>query len=436
MKVLVVGALGFIGRQVVASLLDHGHQVVAAVRNRRRGELPVGVEGIDCDLARDTDPAQWRPRLLGVDAVVNAGGVLKGGPELLDAVHCQMPLALARAAAELGLARFVQISALGDPRDGDFVASKHRGDLALIECGMPVTVLRPSLVYALAGSYGGSSLLRALAAAPWWIPVPGFGRQLIQPLHVHDLAEIVVAALEPAAPIAVDGLSSTALSIHPVVGPEQLQLGQFLRSLRRWLRLPDARLLPVPMLRLAGALGDRLGDGPLGSAMVRMVARGNTATLADHARLQEQFGQAPRALAEWLAREPSHVQDGWHARLYPLAPLLRIGLGLTCLLSAVAGFALTPAELSVLAAPLQLPEWLGWLLGYGGSAADAVLGAMLLGNWRTRLAGNLLLMLVLGYTLVLGIGLPGLWLDPWGALAKNLAILPAILVWRVLEDRR
>ena len=90
----------------------------------------------------------------------------------------------------------------------------------------------------------------------------------------------------------------------------------------------------------------------------------------------------------------------------------------------------------MLAAPLQLPEWLGWLLGYGGSAVDAALGAMLLGNWRARLAGNVLLLVVLAYTLILGVGMPGLWLDPWGALAKNLTILPAILVWRVLDDRR
>lgn len=430
MKVLVIGALGFIGRQVVASLRAHGHEVVAGVRGGRRGELPTDVPAIDCDLARDIDPAMWLPRLQGVDAVVNAGGLLKGTPALLETVHCQAPLALARAAAELGIGHFVQISALGDPRDGEFVASKHRGDQALLGCGLPVTVLRPSLVYALAGSYGGSSLLRALAAAPWLIPVPGFGRQIIQPLHVHDLAEIVVAALERG--------PQQGGAIHAVVGPEQLQLGAFLRSSRRWLRLPDARLLPVPMalLRLAGAVGDRLGDGPLGSAMVRMVARGNAATLADHAALKQEFGQTPRSLSEWMVREPSQTQDRWHARLYPLAPLLRFGMGLTCLLSAIAGFAQTPAAISVLAAPLHLPEWLGWTLGYGGSALDALLGAMLLGNWRARLAANALLLVVIGYTLILGIGMPGLWLDPWGALAKNLTILPAILVWRVLDDRR
>lgn len=432
MKVLVAGALGFIGRHLVAALRERGHAVVAAVRAGRRGEVADGLETVECDFERDIDPATWLPRLAGVDAVVNAAGVLKASAQRFEAIHAQAPLALARAAAELGLRRFVQVSALGDPRDGDFVASKQRGDEALLGCGLPVTVLRPSLVYALAGSYGGSSLLRALAAAPLLLPVPGRGRQPLAPLHARDLANLVVIAIErPGPDAAIDG-------VHTVVGPQTIVLADYLRALRRWLGLRRAPLLPLPMplLRIAGALGDRFGDGPLGSTMLRMIARGNAGGGDEHARLAAAFGVAPRSLADWLAREPAHTQDRWHARLYPLAPLLRCGLGLMCLLSAVAGFAQSPAQVSVLAAPLGWPEWLAWTLAYGGSALDAGLGAMLLGNWRARLAGNLLLAAVLAYTLVLGVGMPGLWLDPWGALAKNLAILPAILAWRVLDDRR
>lgn len=446
MKVLVIGALGFIGRYVVSALRAQGHQVVAAVRPARRAELGPGIEGVDCDLKRDLDPAIWLPRLAGIDAVVNAGGVLKGDPHTFEAVHVAAPLALARAAAELGIRRMVQISALGDPRDGEFVASKHRGDQALLGSDLAVAVLRPSVVYSLTGSYGGTSLLRALAAAPGLIPVPGLGRQLIQPVHARDLAEIVVAA--STAPLVEASLTAAndvdasvpaqASAIYAVVGPEQLTIAAFLRQLRRWLGLREAALLPVPMplLRLAGWIGDRLGDGPLGGALVRMIQRGNATTLADHALLKSSFGVEPRTFAWWQAQEPSHVQDRWHARLYPLAPLLRCGLALTCLLSAMAGFAQTPAEISVLAAPLHLPEWLAWIFGYGGSALDAMLGAMLLGNWRTRLAADLLLLLVLSYTVVLGLAMPGLWFDPWGALVKNLTILPAILIWRVLADRR
>jgi len=432
MKVLVVGALGFIGRYIVAALQAHGHEAVAAVRGSRRSELGDQVNSIACDLQRDVDPAVWLPRLQGVDAVVNAGGVLKGDDATFDAVHRQMPLALARAAAELGVRRFVQISALGNPADAEFIASKHRGDADLLACGLPVTVLRPSLVYSMTGSYGGSSLLRALAAAPGLLPVPGLGKQLIQPLHARDLAAVVVAALEESAE------PDSASSMVNVVGPEQLTIAQFLRGLRRWLRLPGAPILPVPMslLGIAGAIGDWLGDGPLGSAMVRMLARGNVSTLADHAYLQTRFGIAPRSFAWWQAQEPSHVQDRWHARLYPLEPLLRWGLGLTCLLSAMAGFAQSPTQIVQLAEALPISAAVAAFLGYAGSSLDAVLGAMLIGNWRTRLAGNVLLLVVLAYTVILGFYMPDLWLDPWGALAKNLTILPAILIWRVLADRQ
>lgn len=428
MRVLVLGALGFIGRQIVAALVADGHEVLAGVRAERVGALPPGVKAVAVDLQRDLDPAAWLPRLVGVEAIVNAAGALKGSAALLDAVHRQAPLALARAAAELGLQRLVQISALGDPADGAFIASKHAGDAALLECALPVTVLRPSLVYALAGSYGGSSLLRALAAVPGLLPLPGRGRQLVQPVHARDLATLVVAALQ--APPAQRG-------IWTVVGPERMSIADYLKALRRWLGYAPAWPLPVPpaLLRMAGALGEG-GDGPLGRTLVRMVARGNAGTLEDHARLQQEFGLAPAPLAHWMAREPSQVQDRWHARLYPLAPTLRIALGLLCLLSAVAGFAQNPAQIRALAAPLGWPDALAWTLGYGGSALDALLGAMLLCQWQARRAALALLALVTAYTVVLGSGLPLLWLDPWGGLAKNLVVLPAILVWLVLADRR
>jgi uncharacterized protein YbjT (DUF2867 family) len=431
MKILVLGALGFIGRHIASALRERGYEVVAVVRPGRAGEVAVGMASIEADLTRDNDPALWLPRLAGVDAVVNAAGILKASDADFDLIHCQTPLAVARAAAELGLRHYLQISALGDPRDGEFVASKHRADQALLECGLPVTVLRPSLVYAFSGSYGGSSLLRALAAAPGVVPLPGRGQQLVQPLHVRDLAEIVASALS-----GEDGDQS--VQIWPAVGPDIMTLADYLRGMRQWLRLPKAWTLPVPMalLRLAGALGDRVGDGPLGSAMVRMLARGNSASIADAEALGARFGHAPQHFAVWAARQPAEVQDRWQARLYPLAPVLRWGLGLMCLLSAMAGFAQSPAQISVLAAPLQWPEWLGWMGGYGGSLLDALLGAMLIGNWHARAAGRALLLLVLGYTVVLGWMLPGLWLDPWGALAKNLVVIPAAVVWLVLADRR
>lgn len=47
-----------------------------------------------------------------------------------------------------------------------------------------------------------------------------------------------------------------------------------------------------------------------------------------------------------------------------------------------------------------------------------------------------MLLSVLLYTAFFGLLLPGQWLDPLGGLAKNLVILPALLILRVLLERR
>ena len=43
---------------------------------------------------------------------------------------------------------------------------------------------------------------------------------------------------------------------------------------------------------------------------------------------------------------------------------------------------------------------------------------------------------VTGYTFFLGIWMPALWFDPFGALIKNIVLFPAILVMIALEDQR
>ena len=140
-----------------------------------------------------TTPDAWRDALAGVDAVVNAAGILREtGAQTFEAIHVSAPLALARACVASGIDCFVQISALGAPSDGEFVASKHRFDEALLALPLRGIALRPSVVYAAAGSYGGTSLLRALAAFPGFQLLPGHANWPIQPIAAEDLGDLVV----------------------------------------------------------------------------------------------------------------------------------------------------------------------------------------------------------------------------------------------------
>lgn len=64
-KVLVTGATGTVGRQVVAELLARGAAVRALTRNPAKADFPAEVEVVRGDL---TDPASVAPALEGVDA--------------------------------------------------------------------------------------------------------------------------------------------------------------------------------------------------------------------------------------------------------------------------------------------------------------------------------------------------------------------------------
>ena len=423
--VLVLGAHGFIAGFVIAALRARGWRVLRGVRDPAR---ILHADERFCDLAAMTDPGDWREALQGVDAVVNAAGILRErGRQRFDTIHLAAPLALAQACVAAGVRRFVQISALGRPEDGDFIASKHRFDAALLALPLSATVLRPSVVYSASGSYGGTSLLRALAALPVAHAVPGDGRWPIQPIAAEDLGELVARAVE-----------GDATGLFEVGGPEVLSLRDYQAAWRRWLRIPGARVLRVPsaLVGVQVALGEALGRGPMGATMWRMLRRGNIAADDMLPKLRAAFDFAPRTLEAALAAHPSQVQDRWQAQLYVLAPALQAATIALWLLSAWVGFVTPAATIETLAAGSPLTGLAPVALARATAALDLVLALWLLAGWRPRLCIGLMLLSVLGYTVAFGALLPAQWLDPLGGLAKNLLILPALAALWVLADRR
>ncbi len=195
MRILLLGAGGFIGRHILAELLAGGHDVVAVVR-RRQGldsAFPT-VRFIEMDLAGAVRPADWAPYVDGVALVVNAAGLLRG--KAMAAVHVAMPEALHMAARAAGVRRVILISAISARSDvvTDYARTKLAGEAALAASGLGWTILRPSLVYG-DGSYGGTSLMRGMAGLPFVLPVPAKGDFAFTPIHVRDLARAVPAGV-------------------------------------------------------------------------------------------------------------------------------------------------------------------------------------------------------------------------------------------------
>jgi len=429
MRVLLTGANGFIGAHLTAALLEAGHRVVAAVRNPAAlaARFP-DIETVAADMNRDTTAAAWRPRLEGVDAVINCAGVLQGGRgQDMEAIHHLAPAALFDACLQSGVKRVIQISAISaDAEAGtEYALSKKRGDDHLKALDLDWVILRPSLIYG-EGAYGGTAMLRALAAFPFVTPLIGQGQQVFRPLHVEDLARTLLVSLER---------PDLARQVLEPVGPKVETVKSIVAHYRAWLGRPAAKMLSLPLgfVRLLCRLGDLLGRGPISSTALAQMEYGNAGR---ETGFIETIGFRPATLAERLQRRPAQTQDLWHARLYLLRPLVRAVLVMLWTVSGLLGLATMQSFGLPLLTEAAMPPALATVLIVSASLLDLVIAGMLAVNWRPRMTGLLQLGVILVYSVALTWLQPLFWADPFGVLLKNLPICVLVLVHMILAEER
>lgn len=413
-RILIVGGTGFIGRHIAGRLASAGHSILAAGRH-------------DVDIAHD-DEARLRAKVAGFDVVVNCAGLVRdAGANTMDAVHAVGAMRLFSACIGAHVARLIHISALGAAPQGetDYQRSKGESEAFFADADahgerIDWRVLRPSVVV----GRGGASTRWLLAAAS--LPVlPRIGGDdwRFQPVHIDDLAELVLRLAEGAeSPRMID-----------VVGPEPMTAYELTRILRNWLRLRPTGSIRIPdrLFEIATQIGGRFTNGPLNPDVMKMLAGGN---VSDPAPLAAALGRPPRSLRMALAEEPASDADRMAARLFFLKPVLRWSLALLWIASGLLSFGLYPVDRSYdMLASLGLTGPVAAMALYGGAALDLVLGLLLLRGYRPVLIGWLQLASMAAFTL-LALGLPAdYWLHPFAPILKNLPIAAAVLVMIALE---
>ncbi len=431
MRVLVVGAYGFIGSAVVARLVADGHEVVGAGRRIKAArERRPDLRWLKIDLARARKPEHWSGPLAGIDAVVNCAGVLQDAPaDSTHKVHVEGAGALFAACVRAGVRRVILISAVGVGADEGtrFARTKYAAEEMLKGQDLDWVILRPSLVVG-RSAYGGMAFVRALAAMPFVLPLARESATF-QPVQVGEVAAAVSFFLRPDAP-----LRRTV----EIAGPQRLTLAQIVAHYRRWLGLPAATIIRLPLI--AASLVSRLGDAvsllgwrpPLRTTALRQLSRALARDPIEWTRIT---GIAPARLETALALDPASVQDRWFARLYLLKPIVIAVLSLFWVASGVISLGPARPLLADLSIEIGFGDWSDFAAIVSG-LVQLVLGIGIAIRPTARAALLASLPVTVAYIVAGGLMRIGLWLDPLGALIKMFPLIALTLVAiAILDDR-
>jgi uncharacterized protein YbjT (DUF2867 family) len=305
--VLVIGATGDLGSQVVRALRSAGAPVRCLIR-QGSPYFWLNDTGADYFFGDLREPDTLRRACDGVRWVVSCAGLrTEGRGSNHDTVTRAGHQALWQAAQAAGVERAVYVSCLGTGRIPDSPAhlARAEAEAALRDSGLEHTILRPSLfasTFALAARYG---------AEHGWVPMLGAGGNPVSPIGVHDLALAVVASLD------LPGLRDQVVELG---GPRVMTYREALEQALAAAGAPNASLRPVPRL-LRGAGLPLLGRvQPRWSTRLRELEAHATQDLSVAAgAFEAAFGWEPapfdRALALALAAEPRPENI---IELYPL----------------------------------------------------------------------------------------------------------------------
>jgi uncharacterized protein YbjT (DUF2867 family) len=266
----VFGGSGFIGRSVVKRLAAQGHVVRVAVRDPEAALFlkPMGAVGQIVPLYAPIQHDGTVHRAVdGADLVVNLVGILterRAGD--FQRIHTEGAGRVARLAAAAGVARLVQISAIGADAASPsrYASSKAAGEQAVRAAFPAATILRPSVVFG-----PGDSLLNRfglMAKLSWIMPVIA-GTTRFQPVYVGNVADAVMAGLRADAPGATFELG----------GPRVLTMRELLVFVLALTGREDRWLVNAPLwlARLQAAVLEHLPGKLLTRDQLLMLQRDN-----------------------------------------------------------------------------------------------------------------------------------------------------------------
>ena len=270
-EILLFGATGQIGRNLIRKLSKNNYKIIAVTRNiHRAGYIlktqanPGYLELVELKKLNINKIDELFKRS---SICINLIGILfekrKGDFKL---IHSDLPAMLSRKSKEFQLDKFIHLSALGIEKlhDSKYALSKLEGEKRIRENFKKSIIFKPSIVYSVDDKFT-TKFMSLLSILPF-MPLYFDGKTKFSPIHVLDLVDIIYNILD----------SKQDNLILECIGPEVITFREIMQKLLNSINKKRILFpLPYPIAMLTAKLLQILPNPLLTEDQLRLLKYDN-----------------------------------------------------------------------------------------------------------------------------------------------------------------
>jgi NADH dehydrogenase len=267
--ILVTGASGYVGNNLVRRLVQLGKPVRAMVGNVEKAlvrlkDVEPKIEIVKGDVTRPDTLDEW---MQGVDVVVHLVAIaIEKGKRTYETINTQGTINVVEAAKRAGVRRFVNMCQNGAYADvpSRFLRSKGIAQEYVAKSGLDWTAHRPSVIWGPQDEFANVQA-RLIKMTPIVFPIVGDGKATFQPVYVGDVTEAFVRSIDDDSTIGYE---------YELGGPEVLTYEEIVNRVMQALGTNRLRVkVPVPLLRpLVAVMQTVLPASPVSTTLLDLLA--------------------------------------------------------------------------------------------------------------------------------------------------------------------
>jgi nucleoside-diphosphate-sugar epimerase len=238
-KIVIPGAAGMVGQNLIPLLAKKGFYVVALDKNKNNldllKELNPKVECHCIDLAR---PGKWMETFRGAAAVIDLKAQIASKDNKDFSVNnVQAEKRILQACKKYNVPHLIHVSSsvVISVADDFYTKTKRKCEQMVDNSGVPHTTLRPTLMYGCFDVKHLDWVASVLARTPV-LPFPGSGKYTRQPVYAIDFCNIIISCLN----------RQPENKIYNIVGSEKIYFIDLIKIIRREKKIRSI-IVPTPM---------------------------------------------------------------------------------------------------------------------------------------------------------------------------------------------